>query len=319
MRRHFIKGKSMSKEPRERGERNDVLPNGYISRRTENGSALALKTERGIFDIGVVAGFLKKRLPATIEMLIENGDADLVGDAVATYAAAGQTAGMLDKPDIVFAPCVSHPEKIIITGANYRDHLDEIGWAVPKFPLFFNKFNNSLLGHNGLLELPRADTEQFDYEAELVIVIGKVTRNVAEEDALASVFGYCVGNDFSARDLQMRTSQVMLGKTSDGFAPLGPVLVPASAVPKPNDLAIECSVNGERRQSGRTSEMIFSCAYLVSYLSRYMTLKPGDLIFTGTPAGPILGHPEKDRKWLKAGDMVETRIGGLGTLRFTLT
>jgi 2-keto-4-pentenoate hydratase/2-oxohepta-3-ene-1,7-dioic acid hydratase in catechol pathway len=95
--------------------------------------------------------------------------------------------------------------------------------------------------------------------------------------------------------------------------------VPASAVPNPNDLAIECSVNGERRQSGRTSEMIFSCAYLVSYLSRYMTLKPGDLIFTGTPAGPILGHPEKDRKWLKPGDIGETRSEGLGTLRFTLT
>jgi 2-keto-4-pentenoate hydratase/2-oxohepta-3-ene-1,7-dioic acid hydratase in catechol pathway len=308
----------MTKNPHSSGEKDDGLPNGYISMCAGKGYALALKTERGIFDIGTVARFVNKALPTTIEALIEDGQSDIVQDAVATYVAAGQTAGLLEERDIAFAPSVPRPEKIIVVGANYRDHLEEIGWAVPKFPLFFNKFNNSLLGHGGILELPRADTEQFDYEAELVIVIGRTTKNVTEKDALASVFGYCVGNDFSARDLQMRTSQVMLGKTSDGFAPIGPVLVPASAVPNPNDLAIECFVNGERRQSARTSKMIFSCSYLVSYISRYMTLKPGDIIFTGTPAGPILGHPENERKWLKAGDRVDTRIERLGTLGFTL-
>lgn len=307
----------MSNQTQERGDAADELPNGFISIRSEQGSRLAVKTEHGLFDVARLAASTGRELPTTIEALIAGGEWRAVRDAVVGYAPDGDDA-RLDVREIVFAPPVTRPEKIIVVGANYRDHLDEIGWKVPEFPLFFGKFNNSLLGHRGTLTLPRADAEQFDYEVELVMVIGKTTRDVTERDALGCVFGYCVGNDFSARDLQTRTSQVVLGKTCDGFAPLGPVLVPASEIPNPGDLGLECFINGERRQTARTSHMIFPCAFLVSYLSRYMTLEPGDIIFTGTPAGPILGYPEAERKWLRAGDVVESRIERLGTLRFTL-
>jgi 2-keto-4-pentenoate hydratase/2-oxohepta-3-ene-1,7-dioic acid hydratase in catechol pathway len=296
----------------------EALPNGFLSVQQGQSDALAVKTGHGIFDVRGVAEATKRDLPTTMEALIAGGEWEMVRGVVASHAASGGDTARLDEREIIFAPPVTRPEKIIVVGANYRDHLDEIGWNVPEFPLFFGKFNNRLLGHRGQLVLPHAGAEQFDYEVELVMVIGKTARDVAERDALRYVFGYCVGNDFSARDLQTRTSQVMLGKTCDGFAPIGPVLVPARDVPNPNDLGLECFVNGQRRQSGRTTHMIFPCAFLVSYLSRYMTLRPGDIIFTGTPAGPILGYPEAERKWLKAGDVVESRIERLGMLQFTL-
>lgn len=294
------------------------LPNGYISISTGKGPALAVKTDHGVYDVAKVAEFMKTYLPPTVDAMIQNGESDKVRDAVSAYIAGGQVAALLDEQGISFAPCVHRPEKIICVGTNYRDHAREIGAPIPPFPLLFNKFNNALLGHGGVLQLPRADAEQFDYEVELVMVVGKVTRDVDENKAFDSIFGYCVGNDVTARDLQTRSSQIMLGKISDGFAPIGPVLVPAHQVSNPDDLAIECFVNGERRQSSRTHQMIFSCAHLVSYLSRYLTLKPGDLIFTGTPGGPVAGKPEKDRVWLKAGDEVVSRIEALGTLSFTL-
>jgi len=185
-------------------------------------------------------------------------------------------------------------------------------------PALFNKYNNALLGHEGVLQLPSKVASQFDYEAELVVVIGKRARDVSARDAPSYVFGYCNGNDFSARDLQFKTSQFMSGKCSDGFAPLGPWLVGAKRVPDPQRLRIECRVNGELRQSSSTSDMIFSCADLVSFASGIMTLEPGDLIFTGTPEGVILGKPEGERVWLVAGDRITTAIEGLGELVFTL-
>ena len=157
---------------------------------------------------------------------------------------------------------------------------------------------------------------RFDYEAELVIVIGKTARNVSEADAPGVIFGYCTGNDFSARDLQARS--ILLGKSLDGAAPVGPWLV-TSDLADGDNLKIECRVNGQVRQSSTTSDMVFNCKQLVSYASRYMTLKPGDIIFTGTPEGVISGYPKDKQVWLKPGDKLTTTIGNLGTLAFTLT
>ena len=151
-----------------------------------------------------------------------------------------------------------------------------------------------------------------------MIVIGRRARNVSEADAINYIFGYATGNDFTARDLQSRSTQWMLGKTLDGAAPVGPWLVTADQVDGDN-LKIECRVNGEVRQSSSTSDMVFNCKQLVSYISRYMTLKPGDIIFTGTPEGVISGYPKDKQVWLKPGDKVVTSIEKLGELSFTLT
>jgi hypothetical protein len=156
-------------------------------------------------------------------------------------------------------------------------------------------------------------------EIELVIVFGRECHNVSETDALNYVAGYATGNDFSARDLQSLTSQFMIGKTHDGFAPLGPYMVTSDLIPDPNNLRLETSVNGETRQDWNTNDMIFNCRQLISFASKMMTIKPGDIFFTGTPQGVILGMPPEKRVWLKAGDKVACSLEKLGELRFELT
>lgn len=189
---------------------------------------------------------------------------------------------------------------------------------MPKLPILFNKYNTALTGHRNIIKVSQEAAEQFDYEVELVIVMGKVARNVSEAAALSYVFGYATGNDFTARDLQRVSSQWMLGKSLDNFAPLGPYLVTADQVPDPNALKIECRVNGEVRQSSNTSDMVFNCASLISYISKYFTLRPGDIIFTGTPEGVIAGYPKERQVWLKAGDRLTSTIEKLGELQFAL-
>jgi 2-keto-4-pentenoate hydratase/2-oxohepta-3-ene-1,7-dioic acid hydratase in catechol pathway len=224
----------------------------------------------------------------------------------------------LVQAQVRFGPALLNPEKILMVGLNYRKHAAELGQPLPRTPLLFNKYNNTLMGHGGLLHLPSSVASQFDHEVELVVVIGRRASHVTEQDALSYVGGYCTGNDFSARDLQRVTSQFMLGKTCDGFAPLGPWLVTADLVSNPNALDLWCDVNGERRQASNTSDMVFNCAQLVSYVSRHMTLQPGDILYTGTPEGVIAGRPEGERVWLKAGDVVACGVQGLGELRVTL-
>ena len=214
--------------------------------------------------------------------------------------------------DLIFAPPILQPGKILCIGLNYADHSEETHMQLPAAPTIFSKFSNALAAHNQAIPLPKT-ASQYDYEAELVIVIGKKTHNVKTENAIASVFGYTIGNDLSARDLQTRTSQWLLGKTLDKFAPIGPYLVPANEV-DPANLRIQSYVNGQLRQDSNTSKMIFDCAYIISYISQYMTLHPGDIIFTGTPAGVILGYPPEKQIWLKAGDKVTVRIEKLGEL-----
>lgn len=219
----------------------------------------------------------------------------------------------VDEDEIEFASVVLNPEKILCVGLNYLSHVKESNMAVPDSPVLFSKFNNALAGHKQDIVLP-ATARQVDYEAELVIIIGKEARNVSEADALSYVYGYTAGNDISARDLQMKTSQWLLGKTLDSFAPIGPYLVTGDEL-DPARLSIECRVNGELRQSGNTENMIFGCAELTSYISRYITLMPGDCIFTGTPEGVILGDPPDRQTWLKAGDELEVTIEGIGRLK----
>jgi 2-keto-4-pentenoate hydratase/2-oxohepta-3-ene-1,7-dioic acid hydratase in catechol pathway len=219
-----------------------------------------------------------------------------------------------------FAPLVTRPEKIICVGFNYREHANETNTPVPDAPPLFSKFNNALNGHRGVVRLPTRVARQFDYETELVIVFGAECRDVSEADALGVVAGYATGNDISARELQTQTSQFLAGKTSDGFAPVGPWLVPASMVPDPNALWLRTTVNGDLRQDWTTRDMIYDCRKLISFVTGIMTIKPGDMLFTGTPQGVILGYkePREQRPWLRAGDEVVSEIEGLGVLRVTL-
>ena len=283
----------------------------------KTGPSLGVRTGHGILDVARAARARRVRAPLSVDDVLRGSDLAGLLRLVAD-AERGKKGFLLDEKAVAFGPCVTRPEKIVMMGFNYRRHCAEVKLPVPATPTFFNKFNNSLLGHGGTIHLPVKVAKAFDYEAELVVVMGKTARDVSPADALAHVFGYCTGNDFSARDLQFKTSQFMLGKSCDGFAPIGPWLVGADLVGDPQKLRIECRVNGEPRQSSNTDDMIFSCAELVSYASQHMTLQPGDLLFTGTPEGVIQGRPEAERVWLKAGDEISTEVEKLGELRFRL-
>ena len=283
----------------------------------KTGPSLGVRTGHGILDVARAARARRVRAPLSVDDVLRGSDLAGLLRLVAD-AERGKKGFLLDENAVAFGPCVIRPEKIVMMGFNYRRHCAEVKLPVPATPTFFNKFNNSLLGHGGTIHLPVKVAKAFDYEAELVVVMGKTARDVSPADALAHVFGYCTGNDFSARDLQFKTSQFMLGKSCDGFAPIGPWLVGADLVGDPQKLRIECRVNGEPRQSSNTDDMIFSCAELVSYASQHMTLQPGDLLFTGTPEGVIQGRPEAERVWLKAGDEISTEVEKLGELRFRL-
>lgn len=250
-------------------------------------------------------------LPETVKM------ADLLGKSSEELEtlAASWACTPLDRETIRFAPVVTDPEKIICIGLNYNEHINETGLGKtdkPGFPPVFCKYGNSLLGHKQQLRLPKK-AKQFDYEAELVIVMGDTCKEVTAEEASRYIAGFTAGNDFSARDMQFSSSQWTLGKACDGFAPVGPYFVPREDV-NPDSLDISCKVNGAYVQKSNTSRMIFSCGEIVSYLSDFICLKKGDLIFTGTPSGVILGKEKEQQIWLKAGDVVTVEIEGLGAL-----
>jgi 2-keto-4-pentenoate hydratase/2-oxohepta-3-ene-1,7-dioic acid hydratase in catechol pathway len=209
---------------------------------------------------------------------------------------------------------VPRPGKVICLGLNYRDHAAESGVAVPNEPVVFAKFANAVIGPEAPILLP-ATSEEVDWEAELVFVIGRGGRHISETEALSHVAGYTCGHDVSARDYQLRRGggQWLMGKTFDTFAPIGPALVTADAVPDPHNLRIRCLVNGETVQDSNTSQMVFSVPQTIAYLSHILTLEPGDLVFTGTPPG--VGFARKPPRFLKGGDVAEIIIDGLGTLR----
>ena len=219
----------------------------------------------------------------------------------------------LDVDHSSFAPAVGNPEKIICVGLNYRSHVLETEKKVPDNPVLFSKYSNTLAGHLDNIKISNPDLK-VDYEGELGIIIGKTARNVGD-DFDKYVFGYFIGNDVSARELQYRTSQYLLGKTLDGFYPNGPSIVTKEEIPDPQNMWIKTKVNGEVRQDSNTKNMIFSIGKLISYISEYLTLKPGDIISTGTPEGVVMGMKDKEKHWLKPGDTVEVSIEGLGTLK----
>ncbi len=206
---------------------------------------------------------------------------------------------------------IERPGKIVCVGMNYRDHAAEAGMEVPEQPVLFAKWPNGLIGPGEAIVLP-PDPSQVDYEAELGVVIGLRARGLRTEDALDAVAGYVCVNDVSARDLQFADGQWTRGKSLDTFCPVGPRLVPAAEVPDPQRLGIRCRVNGELLQDSSTAQMVFSVAEIVAFVSTWMTLEPGDLIATGTPAG--VGFTREPPVYLRPGDEVIVEIDGLGAL-----
>jgi acylpyruvate hydrolase len=206
---------------------------------------------------------------------------------------------------------IDPPGKIICVGLNYRDHAEEQGTELPSAPLLFAKWPNALIGPGEPIVIPRV-SKQVDYEAELAVVIGQRVRGVSEENALEAVRGYICLNDVSARDLQFSDGQWTRGKSADTFCPVGPQLLPAKEVADPQALGIRCVLNGEVMQDSTTANMIFTVAEIIAYASATMTLEPGDLIATGTPAG--VGIFRDPPVLLKDGDEVTIEIEGLGAL-----
>jgi acylpyruvate hydrolase len=206
---------------------------------------------------------------------------------------------------------IDRPAKIICVGLNYRDHAEEQGSPLPTKPLLFAKWPNTLIGDGEAIVLP-PESAQVDYEAELGVVIGRTARRVSAADALDHVRGYLCVNDVSARDLQFEDRQWTRGKSPDTFCPVGPRLVPREEIPDPQALAIRCLVNGEVLQASATANRVFSVAEIVSYISQTVTLEPGDLIATGTPAG--VGVFRDPKVLLADGDEVTVEVEGLGRL-----
>ena len=271
-----------------------------------NAPALGIWTDRGIVDPAVEAARRGLTAPATMLEAIRGGEAAI---SLLESLSDGSTV-----EEAVLAPVVTGMDKLLCIGLNYRQHALECGSPLPPAPTLFNKFRSALAAHGQAIFLPR-DYREYDYEGELVAVIGKPARNVAAEDALSYVFGYTCGDDLSTRDLQFaRSNQWLLSKTFDGFAPVGPCVALGL---DPGDLSLTTTVNGEVRQSARTSDMIFDVAHIIADLSHHFTLLPGDIIFTGTPSGVMQGYPADQKRWLQPGDRVEVTIESIGTLRNT--
>ena len=275
-------------------------------RQPDGDETLGIRTEDGVVDL--------KRLGFTLnldQVLSQGRGGELA-------ALANSKAALIPEATITYGRLFANPGKIVCVGLNYRRHAQEIGLPPPKQPVLFSKFNNSLAANRCTVKLPEMSSK-VDYETELLIVIGRTARNVSEASALDYVAGYCTANDLSARDLQMETGgQWLAGKTCDGFAPIGPYFISSDQIKDPNDLKIQTWVNGEIRQDWTTSDFIFNCQQVISYISKIFPLDPGDLIFTGTPHGVIAGMPKDKQVWLKSGDKIKSHIEKLGTLEFNL-
>jgi 2-keto-4-pentenoate hydratase/2-oxohepta-3-ene-1,7-dioic acid hydratase in catechol pathway len=275
-----------------------------------------------VLDVRRASQLLGMTAPLTLGELLREGNARGLNELIAAAQTSRRAdAALVKESSITFGRLFTNPGKIVCIGLNYRAHAAETNLKLPSVPILFNKYNNALAAHNCTITLPpREVSYKFDYETELLIVIGRSARNVSEAQALEYVAGYCTAHDFSARDLQLETPSVqwMIGKTLDNFGPIGPYFVSSDRVGDPNNLKIETYVNGERRQSSNTSFMIFNPQKLIAYITKMWTLEPGDIIWSGTPEGVILGYPKEKQVWLKAGDEIVSTIEKLGSLRFTL-
>jgi len=271
----------------------------------EDGGRLGIAVQAGDGWHGLAEG--AAGWPGTLQSLIEAG-----GDALARAGAALAVAPALDVARVKLLPPLSHPEKIICIGLNYTDHSAESGFKQPDYPTIFGRFNSSLIADGAPILRP-SFSDQLDYEGELVAVIGKTARNVSEADALDHVAGYSIFNDASIRDYQFKSPQWTPGKNFDDTGAFGPHFVTADDLPPGCEgLMLRTRLNGAVVQEASISDMVFSVAKLVAILSDFMTLRPGDVIVTGTPSG--VGLARKPPLWMKDGDVCEVEIEGIGVL-----
>ncbi|WP_145194115.1 fumarylacetoacetate hydrolase family protein [Planctomycetes bacterium Poly30] len=231
------------------------------------------------------------------------------GADVAKLQAAG---AVLPLAGVELLSPIPRPGKVICIGLNYRDHAEESGMEIPKYPLVFSKFSSCVVGQDADVKLPRG-AKEVDYEAEFGVVIGKTATDVSEADAMDHVLGYCNINDVSARDFQFADGQWQRGKSCETFCPTGPFIATADEIADPHELRIQFRMNGKTLQDSSTSQLIFNVPELVSYLSGFVTLEPGDLISTGTPPG--VGFAHKPPIYIQPGDLMEVEVEGLGVLR----
>ncbi|RDW12879.1 fumarylacetoacetate hydrolase family protein [Paracoccus thiocyanatus] len=248
---------------------------------------------------------------STFDLLNAEGGLDLAAELVKQALAAPDAAHVLPLASLDLGAPITRPEKIIGVGSNYYDHLEEMGHDVPQIITNFPMYGNALVGTSDPIVIPR-NSEMIGWEAELVLVIGRTARFVEKEQAMDYLLGYSCGNEVVVVDHMRADRQLLRGKTQDSHAPMGPWIVTKDEVGDPSDLNIRLSVNGEEKQNGSTSGMVFDIPAIISFFSKYFTLRPGDVIFTGTPAGGSIGM--KPPQWLKAGDRVEVEIEKVGRL-----
>ncbi len=238
--------------------------------------------------------------------LLESTDPESFSDDLAAL----ETTGELAFAEASFAPVVPHPEKILCVGQNYSSHVVEMAREMPSYPTLFAKFASSLIGAHDDLVLP-SDSNSVDWEVELAVVIGRVIRRATLEEARDAIAGFTVLNDISMRDWQARTTQYLQGKAFDASTPVGPILVTGDEIGDAADLEVRCEIDGTVMQRGRTSDLLFGPATIVSYISQFATLCPGDLISTGTPGG--VGAGRNPQVFLKPGQVLTTSIEGIGS------
>ena len=281
----------------------------FAERGTRSFRVGALESVNGK-DVVVDLGQTSRGVPRSMRSLLQGLDGNF--QSLLDMAHKAPVEARLQMADVTLGPVVPDPEKIICIGLNYRDHAKETNLPLPEVPTVFAKYSNTLIGDGEAIVISAA-TSKIDYEAELAFVVGRRAKNVSEEEALAYVAGYTIFNDVSARDYQLRTSQWTLGKSFDTFGPVGPALVTKDEVPNPHALGIRLRIGDELLQNSNTSEMVFSVAMLVAHLSTAMTLEPGDIVATGTPAG--VGFTRKPPRFLRAGETVRVEIDHLGVLQ----
>jgi len=275
-----------------------------VTYRGDDGARAGVLTDRGVLDAGALLGVN----PISVRQVLETERiADLAGSVEAS------AADPVEGPELL--PPIPDPDKIICIGLNYRSHAAEAGIDPPAEPTFFAKFRNALAAPGSPVPLPSA-SEKVDYEAEVAFVVGRRCKEVGPDQAIDAVAGYMLFNDLSARDLQFATPQWMPGKVFDGSAPCGPALVTPDEAGAPEAISFALDLNGERMQEASTADLIFPIGDLAARLSRWMTLEPGDIVSTGTPAG--VGSVRQPRVWLKPGAELVISSPTLGELRSTI-
>ncbi|XP_011304092.1 fumarylacetoacetate hydrolase domain-containing protein 2 isoform X2 [Fopius arisanus] len=253
---------------------------------------------------------IDSRIPNNLRKFLEGGE--VLAQKARRIIAEGRS--VIAEADVNFLAPINRMDKLLCVGLNYRGHCQEQGLELPNNPVIFNKFPSNIIGPTDNIVLP-TNSEKVDWEAELAIVIGKIGKDLNEEDAERCIFGYTVAQDISARDLQkgkINGGQFLLGKAMDTFCPLGPAVVTKEAIPDVHNLTVKTWVNEDLKQNGNTSELVFNPGKIVAYISKFMTLLPGDVILTGTPQG--VGFARKPPEYLKKGDILQTEIESVGRL-----